>query len=321
MVTPTSKQNAFGIARDGHCIAVFFTSIIIGTNAAPSPEQLRRFPEPTSKVQRAIRAAHEYDVPDPMLIAQISDTHIILPDPNEPASLERMAALEAFVAHIGKMDEKPDLIMHTGDVTQDGKPEEYEAVRSVMKDLGIPVHFALGNRDRGENLVEGLKGLGGAKLVGGFLIYSIDGFPVRLIAMDTQTREGRVGTTCSVRLCILEELLEEQPDKPTALFMHHPPFEVPTSKYPFQFDDPVLADAFLRLIEQNKQVVTLFCGHMHRQFGVELATCYASIAPSLPPDNRLGEYEEDWKTRPLFQLHRWNPDTLRFESRVTPVGA
>ena len=209
--------------------------------------------------------------------------------------------------------------MHTGDVTQDGKPEEYETVKSVMSALGIPVFFALGNRDLGANLAEGLKDLGGANLVDGFLIYSVDGFHVRLIAMDTQNRESRIGTTCSVRLRILEELLEEEPDTPTALFMHHPPFEVTTSKYPFQFDDPALADAFLRLISQNKQIVHLFCGHMHRQYSAELETCWASVTPTLPPDNRLGEYEAGYKERPLFQLHRWNPDVLRFETRLTPV--
>ena len=255
-----------------------------------------------------------------MLLAQISDTHISLPDPESSRTSERMNALEAFVAHVDGMDEKPDLILHTGDVTHDGTPEEYEAVKAVMNALDIPVYFSLGNRDLGANLVEGLKDLGGAELEGGFLIYSVDGFPVRLIAMDTQNRKSRIGTTCSVRLCILDELLAEQPDTPTALFMHHPPFEVTTSKYPFQFDDPVLADAFMRLVMQNKQVVHLFCGHMHRQYGVELETCYASVTPSLPPDNRLGEYEEGWKERPLFQLHRWDPDTLRFQTSLTAVG-
>ena len=261
----------------------------------------------------------EKDGPNPMLIAQISDTHISQPDPDIPRTLERLNALESFVGHINGVDEKPDLILHTGDVTHDGTPEDYALVKSMMSTLDIPVHFALGNRDLGANLVEGLRDLGGAELEGGFLIYSIDGFPVRLIAMDTHNRESRIGTTCSVRLCILEELLKDQPDTPTALFMHHPPFEVTTSKYPFQFDDPVLADAFLRLVAQHKQVVHLFCGHMHRQFGVELETCFASVTPSLPPDNRLGDYDEGWNNRPLFQMHRWNPETLRFETRLHRV--
>lgn len=255
-----------------------------------------------------------------MLIAHISDTHICLPDLNEPHTLERITALKSFVAHVGDMDETPDLILHTGDVSQDGKPEEYKTVKSMMDALKIPVFFALGNRDLGANLMQGLKGLGGAKMVDGFLIYSIDEFPVRFIAMDTQKRQSRIGTTCSARLGILEELLKQQPDIPTALFMHHPAFEVPTSDFPFQFDDPSLADAFLRLVGRHEQVVHLFCGHMHRQFSVELETCRASVSPSMSRDNRLGEYEADWNERPLFQLHRWNPGTLRFETRLTPAG-
>lgn len=256
---------------------------------------------------------------EPMLIAQISDTHVSLPDPDEPDKPHRIKALEAFVAHVGAMEEKPDLIVHTGDVTQDGKAEEYALVDSTLAPLDIPVRFSLGNRDRAENMVAGLAGLESANLVDGFLIYSVEGFPVRLIAMDTQNRKDRVGTTCSVRLCVLEELLKEAPDTPTALFMHHPPFEVSTSKYPFQFDDPVLADAFLRVIAHNEQIVHLFCGHMHRPYSAELPTCRASVTPSLPPDNRLGEYEADWAERPLFQLHRWHPDTRRFETHLTPV--
>ncbi len=255
-----------------------------------------------------------------MLIAQISDTHISQPDPNEPHTLERINALKTFVAHVAEMEEKPDLILHTGDVSQNGTPEEYRTVRSVLDELEIPVFFAVGNRDLGANLLDELGGLGSGKLVDGFLIYSLNRFSVRLIAMDTQNRKSRIGTTCSVRLGILEQLLEEQPDTPTAIFMHHPPFEVPTSKYPFQFDDPALADAFLRLISQHKQVVHLFCGHMHRDFSVELATCNASVVPPLPPDNRLGEYETGWKELPLFQLHRWNADTLQFKTQMTPVG-
>ena len=254
-----------------------------------------------------------------MLIAHISDTHLFQPDPNDPMTLERIDALKAFVAYIKGTDEKPDLILHSGDVCHDGQPEDYALVRSILEGIDVPVHFAQGNRDIGANLVAGLGDLGDTKLVEDYLIYGIDGYPVRLIAMDTHNRGDRIGTTCSVRLCLLEELLKEQPDKPTALFMHHPPFEVPTSKYPFQFDDPVLADAFLRLIRQNTQIVHLFCGHMHRDFGVKLETCYASVTPSLVPDNRLGDFAEDLKGRPLFHLHRWNPDAMRFESRLAAV--
>lgn len=255
-----------------------------------------------------------------MLIAQIADTHITTPDPSEPTSLARIRDLTQFVAHINGLNEKPDLVIHTGDVTHGGTPEYYAIVKAALEPLGVPTYFALGNRDKAENLVAGLKDLGGAALVdGGFLIYGIDGFPVRLIAMDTQHRESNIGTACAARLAALDSLLTEQPDVPTALFMHHPPFEVTTSKYPFQFDDKALADNFLDLIARHKQIVHLFCGHAHRAFSVDLETCVATVSPSLPPDNRLGEFEDALKDQPLYQLHRWNPDAGRFTT--TTVAA
>ena len=254
-----------------------------------------------------------------MLIAHISDTHISEPDPSVPHTLERISVLESFVDYVRNLDELPDLILHTGDVSQNGKLEEYEIVKSLMKNAGVPVFFALGNRDLDVNLFESLKVLGDAKLACGFLIYSIDSFPVRLIAMDTQKRNSRVGTTCSLRLSILDKLLKEQPRTPTAIFMHHPAFQVPTSKYPFQFSDTTAADSFMQMVESHRQVVQLFCGHMHRQFSVKLKTCSALVTPSLSSDNRMGDYEKDLMKRPLFQMHRWNSENRRFESHLTPV--
>ncbi len=251
-----------------------------------------------------------------MLIAQISDTHITSPDPAEPQFQMRIHALETFVAHINALEEKPDFIIHTGDVTQGGKPSDYEIIKSVMSPLSMPVFFALGNRDNGENLVAGLKDLGGAGLADGFVIYPVEGFPVRLIAMDTQNRDSNIGTTCSVRLAALDKILKQDTHTPTALFMHHPPFEITTSKYPFQFDDKVLADAFLELVAHHKHVVHMFCGHAHRDFSVDLKTCVATVTPSLPPDNRLGSFEPGLADQPLYQLHRWNPDTVRFETSL-----
>ncbi len=247
-----------------------------------------------------------------MLIAQITDTHITQPNVNEPRSLARMRALASFVAHIKALDEKPDLVLHTGDVVHDGKAQDYEIVKAIMGSLPMPTFFAVGNRDERAGVVAGLKDLGGMGTADGFVQYSIDGFPVRLIAVDTQHRERNIGTTCSVRLATLEDMLKEEPDIPTALFMHHPPFEVTTAKDPFQFDDRILANAFLDMVAHHKQVVHVFCGHMHREFSVELETCVATTTPSLPVDNRISD--GPLEDHPLYQLHRWNGDTVRFET-------
>ena len=252
-----------------------------------------------------------------MLIAQLSDTHIGGEmDKNMPDGPDRVEVTKAFVAHMKSLDEKPDLILHTGDATHGGTEELYAHVNEIFEGIGIPVYFSLGNRDQRENLVKCLSHFGKAELHDGFLIYSVEDYPVRLIAMDTQNRENNKGATCSVRLGVLQKLLDEQPDRPTALFMHHPPFEVTTSKYPFPFDDQVLAEAFLDTVAKNKQIVQMFCGHMHRDFQVKLDTCMATCVPSLPPDNRLGDFPPDQVRQPVYHMHRWNEDAGHFDTTL-----
>ncbi|MBF0246711.1 MAG: metallophosphoesterase [Alphaproteobacteria bacterium] len=254
-----------------------------------------------------------------MLIAQISDTHILPPDPENPKTLARIQALETFVAHINGLDEKPDCVIHSGDVAHGGTPELYAIVRGILSKLSVPVYFAVGNRDHRKTMVEGLGGLGEASLAGEFVVYAVNDYPVRLVSMDTQHRERNVGTTCSVRLAALEALLNENTEKPTALFMHHPPFEVTNCPDPFQFDDKVLSDAFLDVVASHKHVVHLFCGHMHRRFSVDLGTCVATVTPPLSPDNRFGEFPEDLRGHPLYSLHRWIPESRRFETDLRPA--
>ena len=65
-----------------------------------------------------------------MLIAQISDTHISIPDSTKPQTFERIDSLKAFVSRITSMDETPDLIIHSGDLSQNGKLDEYYLYRS-----------------------------------------------------------------------------------------------------------------------------------------------------------------------------------------------
>ena len=59
-----------------------------------------------------------------MLIAQISDTHIVLPDSAHPKARQRSDNLRRVVADIN--DAQPDLVVFTGDLVHNGAPAEYE---------------------------------------------------------------------------------------------------------------------------------------------------------------------------------------------------
>ncbi|MFX8389412.1 hypothetical protein ABTL55_19310, partial [Acinetobacter baumannii] len=58
----------------------------------------------------------------------------------------------------------------------------------------------------------------------GFLQYTVEGLPVRLVALDTLMPGKGYGVLGAERLDWLEARLGES-DRTTILFMHHPPFE------------------------------------------------------------------------------------------------
>ncbi len=70
-----------------------------------------------------------------MLIAQITDTHIRLPGRLAYRRVDTAAMLRTFVAELLKLDPKPDLIVHTGDLVDFGEDAEYAHLREILAPL------------------------------------------------------------------------------------------------------------------------------------------------------------------------------------------
>ena len=70
-------------------------------------------------------------------IAQISDTHLLCPVNVGETDIvkQRINNLKRCVDSINNLDPQPDIIIHTGDVTQNGTVEEYTIAVSILKFL------------------------------------------------------------------------------------------------------------------------------------------------------------------------------------------
>src|SRR4029453_17825226 len=119
-----------------------------------------------------------------MLIAQISDMHVKPPGELLYKRIDTTGFLERAVAHVMALDPRPDIVLATGDLVDGGKPEEYELLRRLLAPLAMPVYLIPGNpgaRDAMRAVFPDHAYLPRD----GFLHYTIDGLPVRLIALDT----------------------------------------------------------------------------------------------------------------------------------------
>ena len=251
-----------------------------------------------------------------MIIAQISDTHIALDTPDAELRIENFAAT---IADINTLDPSPDVIVHTGDIVHNGRQDEYAKAAEVLSKARAPVFVMPGNKDNRENLIQEFSGDGYIDSDLEFIQYTVDDFPVRLLMLDTVSLNSAQGEFCSTREGGLFGLTRSEELKPVAAFTHHPPFEANQCPAPFQFET---REGFMRLRKSLSKINGLagvFCGHVHRFDWGEVGGVPASAMPSLATSLRWGDYPQAMKTRPVYQLHRFDP-VLGFASETRIVS-
>jgi len=238
-----------------------------------------------------------------MIIAQISDTHI---DPDSPNGATRLRDLACCVEDINRLDPLPDVVIHTGDLTQHGRPAEYEAARRIFGALRCPLHVAAGNRDNRAAIRAAFPADGYLLPDTPFAQYRVETFAVRLIAVDTLSESSNRGDFCQIRADNLRFALAEDTTKPTVIFMHHPPFEVRESDYPIQFESWESVERMRRALDAQRHVVGIFCGHTHRNAAGMVGAVSVSSMPSVAVDLRLGDFPVEFQSTPLYKVHRFD---------------
>lgn len=247
-----------------------------------------------------------------MLVAQISDTHILTKASDHPAAQLRADCLRRAVADIN--EHKPDVVIFTGDTVQHGDPDEYARLRALLEPLQAPLYFVPGNRDDKKAMRAAFADYAFVTQGDEFLHYTIEDQDIRFVAIDSTLAGERKGRFCEKRQAWLDRVLGEQPERPTVLFIHHPPFDV-GDHYVGGYRIPEEAQALEEIVSRHSQVVALLCGHVHWPIEREWAGTQARIMPSIAVDVRKGVDEDEAQGRPIYMLHRWDGDrfTSKFE--------
>jgi Icc protein len=250
-----------------------------------------------------------------MLVAQITDIHLGF-DPQDPDELNRRR-LDAVLAALVEMTPRPDLLLATGDLVEDGFDEiSYPRLREILADLPFPVHFALGNHD---SRADFLAWFPEAATADGFVQYAIEDHPVRILVLDTLEEGRHGGAFCELRAAWLRDRLGEEPERPTIIALHHPPIETGLS---WMTENPD-ADWVLRLwdvVADSDNVVAMLAGHLHRPVVTQWAGTTLAICPSTAPQvaldlDRIDPDEPDGRPMivadaPWFGLHLWTGSGL-----------
>lgn len=250
-----------------------------------------------------------------MLIAQITDVHLGF-DPVNPDEFNRQR-LDATLRALCALDPLPDLLLVTGDIANDGDDgQSYERYREAIADLPFPVHSLMGNHDSRAPFLERFPETGTAD---GFIQYAIDGHELRILVLDTLEVGRHGGGYCETRAAWLHNRLEEAPERPTLIALHHPPIATGIG----WLTENARAEWIARLrelVEPRRNVVAMVAGHVHRPIvtgwaGTTVIVCSSTapqvaldLAPIDPeaPDDRAMIVADP----PGYALHLWKGGQL-----------
>ena len=225
-----------------------------------------------------------------MIIAQITDTHIV----RKGRLLHHMGntakQLKRTVERLNAMDPRPDLVIASGDLTESGKRKEYDRLVDILDGLKSPLYVMPGNHDDRQKFREAFAHHPYLPTATPTLSYVIESYAARIICLDSTEPGYTGGVMDEQRLTWLRSRLQEEPDRPTFIFVHHPPFKTGINAL-----DAVAfkgVQEFGAIVSQFTNVQRVCSGHIHRTMQVLWNGTIACTAPSTAHEIVLAKRKE-----------------------------
>ncbi len=255
------------------------------------------------------------------LLAQVTDMHIKAGGKLSYRVVDTEASLARCVAQVMKLPQVPDAILFTGDLTDFGKPEEYDNLARLLEPLPMPVYLMPGNHDDPDAMRAKFPSHAYLRQSAGRLDYVIDEFAVRIVALDSTVPRESGGELQESQLAWLDETLGAIKSKPTIVALHHPPFQTGIGHMDrIGFRNPADLEA---VIARHPQVERVLSGHLHRTIYVRFGGTIASTSPS--PSHQVAlDLDDNAASRfmmepPGFQLHLWR-EGVGLVSHTAAIG-
>jgi Icc protein len=250
----------------------------------------------------------------PFLLLQISDPHIGAgwegTDPDESV----LRAVEAILS----LPDRPDALLVSGDLTDNGDPAEYARLRELLAPLDLEPHVLPGNHDLRRPMREafGLPGAGDEPVS-----HVVDLGPLRLVCLDSTIPGAEGGALDEGRIGWLDRALETDREKPTVIAMHHPPLRTEIPTFERIGLDPQGRAALAEVLVRHRQVVRIVAGHVHRAIVAELAGRAVLTVPSTYMQSALDFTAPQLQMRddpPGYAIHALRDGSLA--SHLQPIA-
>ncbi len=194
----------------------------------------------------------------PLRVVQITDTHLFANVEHRLLGLPTLESFQSVLRQVASIIPRPDLLLLTGDLSQDGKPESYQLLQDVFEQLGIPTYWLPGNHDCLPVMEQ---------VLGGGFVSNQKSFQVgrwHFLLLNSQVPGCVHGRLSQETLAWLDAQLSQTGDCPVAIGLHHPPFVVGSA----WLDGSALQnpESLFAILDRHPRVKIVMFGHIHQEY-------------------------------------------------------
>lgn len=192
-----------------------------------------------------------------VLLVQLTDSHLFADADGKLLGMNTHDSLQRVIERV--LDEQPqvDLILASGDLSQDGSVASYQRFRQLHEQIPAPARWFAGNHDElpamqtacaGSDLLQPVTDLGNW----------------RIILLDTSIPGAVPGHLSAAQLQLLSSALSEAGERHVLVTFHHHPVSIGCRwMEPIGLRNP---DALFAVLDRFPQVRALLWGHIHQEF-------------------------------------------------------
>jgi Icc protein len=194
----------------------------------------------------------------PLSIAQITDIHLFADEKQELLGINTTQSFQAVVERLLCLQSQIDLLLITGDLSQDGTPASYERLQHLLIPLAKPTYWIAGNHDDFAVIQQ--------------ILNQVYIFPQKeftqggwnFVLINSAVPGYVHGRLSETTLAWLDWHLASRRTQPTLIALHHPPFAVNSH----WLDRSTLenSDEFFTILDRYPQVKLVLFGHIHQEF-------------------------------------------------------
>jgi len=193
----------------------------------------------------------------PVLLVQLSDSHLFAEEDGKLLGMNTRDSLEKVIERVQAEQPEIDLILASGDLSQDGSLASYQRFRELTARLQANTRWFPGNHDE-------LPAMHAACNGSDLLQPVVDLGNWRITLLDSSIPGAVPGYLADDQLQLLEQALSEAPERHHLVCFHHHPVSIGCRwMEPIGMRNP---EALFAVLERHAQVRAVLWGHIHQEF-------------------------------------------------------